>query len=570
MQITKNRVTGNDAVDHLVNRLMRADRTTPICVLTAPPLAKLEDFDLSAFDEVAGHCELHLIDDPELTRRMADRLQPAGAVYGGACRVYPMGFTRKSDPYELPIRYITGASGISELIADVWANAELSGYKAEKLAKSRPASGKIKTFFDARAMVTLDSGGLATIRQELSFPGVPLEWVYKIGDKVEGSLDLEDNVLIPSGSQQSIDDVVAAVGLGNVTLGLVTEVDRQVGKIKLLPNLEIQITRPEISHNERDLVEDLLGVGEVVLVRLYRHAEGKIKVRMDDIDDDEVVYPALALTPNGEPWLREDRDIPIANPEQEQPEFIEAEFEPVEAPEEPAPTTASQPVLTPTSADNNARALAEFTAKQYRLKLDEANAKLQATTNAFNDANRKWLEAARELEAMRLAQRTEKRKVTKEKRASERTRSTTWSRRDRFDKDIDWFNEELRRAWIGRYSPSERRDSYILDESKYTYGSKFFESLKVAVPDEDGIRKAVRTILDIVTLRENDARLHQVHPLREAEKASPDGITRTDNAELLRAYIEESTPQARRLHFWKITSKSFELSRVVLHDDYKA
>jgi hypothetical protein len=61
-----------------------------------------------------------------------------------------------------------------------------------------------------------------------------------------------------------------------------------------------------------------------------------------------------------------------------------------------------------------------------------------------------------------------------------------------------------------------------------------------------------------------------VHPLREAEKASPDGITRVDNAELLRAYIEESTSQARRLHFWKITSKTFELSRVVLHDDYKA
>ena len=131
MQITKNRVTGNDALDHLVNRLMRTDRTTPICVLTAPPVSKLDDFDLSAFDEVAGHCELHLIDNPDLTRRMADKLQPAGAVYGGACRVYPMGFSKKSDPYEIPIRYITNATGIAELIADVWANAELSSYKAE-------------------------------------------------------------------------------------------------------------------------------------------------------------------------------------------------------------------------------------------------------------------------------------------------------------------------------------------------------------------------------------------------------------------------------------------------------
>jgi hypothetical protein len=290
---------------------------------------------------------------------------------------------------------------------------------------------------------------------------------------------------------------------------------------------------------------------------------------MDDIDDDEVVYPALALTQNGEPWLREDRDIPIANPDQEQPEFVETEFEPVEAPEEPASVTLSQQVVTPTSADNNARALAEFTAKQYRLKLDEANLKIRVVTSALNDAKRKWQDAVRDLDKFRMAQRTEKRKVTKEKRANERARSTTWSRRERFDNDIEWFNEELRRAWIGRYSPSERRDSYILDVSRFSYGSKFFESLNISVPDEDGIRKAVRVVLDIVTLRENDARLHKVHPLREAEKASPEGVTRADGAELLRAYIEESTSQARRLHFWKITSKTFELSRVVRHDDYK-
>jgi hypothetical protein len=568
MQITKNRVTSNDALDHLVNRLMRTDRTKPICVLTAPAGSKLDDYDLSSFDEVAGHCELHLIENADLTRRMSDKLQPSAAVYGGACRVYPMGFTRKSDPFDLPIRYITNLTGISELISDVWANAELSGYKAEKLAKSRPASGKITKFFDARAIVTLDNGGLATIRQELSFPGVPLEWVFKIGDDVTGSLDTEDNVLIPSGSQQSIDDVVAAVGLGNVTLGLVTEVDRQVGKIKLLPNLEIPITRPEISHNERDLVEDLLGVGEVVLVRLYRHPEGKIKLRMDDIDDDEVVYPALALTQNGEPWLREDRDIPIANLEQEQPEFVETEFEPVEAPEEPAPVTATQPVLTPSSADNNARALAEFTAKQYRLKLDEANQKLHTTTNALNDANRKWLEAARELESIRLAQRTEKRKVTKEKRANERARSTTWSRRERFENDFEWFNEEIRRAWIGRYLPADRK-KYVLDFEKFRYTDGFFESLREFAKDEEGIRKAVRVILDVVTGRENEDRKYEVHDLREGDKAGSASVVRADGAEAKRAYIEQNVPQARRLHFWRLKNNQIELISVTKHDHYR-
>ena len=83
------------------------------------------------------------------------------------------------------------------------------------------------------------------------------------------------------------------------------------------------------------------------------------------------------------------------------------------------------------------------------------------------------------------------------------------------------------------------------------------------------MRKVVRTVLDIVTGREADARRHEVHPLRDGLQANPDPVLRGDGAESFRAYVEQMSASARRLHFWKFPDNRIELSRVVRHDDYK-
>jgi hypothetical protein len=41
----------------------------------------------------------------------------------------------------------------------------------------------------------------------------------------------------------------------------------------------------------------------------------------------------------------------------------------------------------------------------------------------------------------------------------------------------------------------------------------------------------------------------------------------SDGARCQRAYIEQKTPQARRLHYWALRGGGIELSRVVTHDD---
>lgn len=58
---------------------------------------------------------------------------------------------------------------------------------------------------------------------------------------------------------------------------------------------------------------------------------------------------------------------------------------------------------------------------------------------------------------------------------------------------------------------------------------------------------------------------------RDAHKLDVTGggrLIREDGAVPWRAYVEQKTPSARRLHFFKIPGGGIELSRVVLHDDY--
>ena len=122
--------------------------------------------------------------------------------------------------------------------------------------------------------------------------------------------------------------------------------------------------------------------------------------------------------------------------------------------------------------------------------------------------------------------------------------------------------------WIGRYLPADRK-KYVLDFDKFRYSDDFFESLEEFARDEEGIRKAVRVILDIVTGRENDDRKYEVHDLREGDKAGSASVVRADGAEAKRAYIEQNVPQARRLHFWKLKNNQIELISVTKHDNYR-
>jgi hypothetical protein len=98
----------------------------------------------------------------------------------------------------------------------------------------------------------------------------------------------------------------------------------------------------------------------------------------------------------------------------------------------------------------------------------------------------------------------------------------------------------------------------------------FFDSVFDPHLTEDELRKAVRTIVDVVTGREGDTRQNRVHPLRESESPAAPQRVRPDGSKAWRANIEDNTPQARRLHYWKEPAGQIELSKVAKHDDFSA
>lgn len=579
-----NIILDSGGIGELANAIMSAKRKRPICVITSALDGSGELVDSEELEsEHVSLCDFYFIEDATLTRELANLLPKDAGVFGGAVRIYRTDFhedlsLRRSKLFNLKDA-VQGIAKAPKIVEEIWSAANAAGLLAKVEERAKVATAVVKQFIgDARILVQLEAGGLATIQQELVVPDVPLGWVFQIGQQLVGTYDRELGVFIPKLSASSTQDLVNHFGLNSVTLGLVKSADRQKAVIAITPNLEFEVSKNEITGNPLDVISSYLDVGDVVPVRIYRHPEGKIRLRMDDIDDDEPVLPALAILPAGEPWLLEGRDVPWAEPEPitEPIEIIEVVEE---VPENLPPGTSAIPLpgpgLMPGIAPANSTAgtskeiselrfnLKQLALENDRLKTENARViqeRLQAELERSSLVAR-TKEQASELAELR-AQASERRK---DKRAQQASRSTTFTRRDRFASDQDWFNEELRRAWIGRYTPQERESSYQLDIQRFSFSEEFFESIMGGKLDEDEVRKLVRVVLDLVTGRNAVEHKHVFHAMQEGLGGGQ--RVRSDGALCWRMHLENGQPQAKRLHYWQLRNGLVELGWVANHDE---
>jgi hypothetical protein len=81
--------------------------------------------------------------------------------------------------------------------------------------------------------------------------------------------------------------------------------------------------------------------------------------------------------------------------------------------------------------------------------------------------------------------------------------------------------------------------------------------------------KALKATVEILTgaAERNPAR--DPHPPRANAAGDTPPHRRDDGATCFRVAVEKNVAAARRLHFWKLPDGAIELSRVVVHDDYK-
>jgi hypothetical protein len=128
--------------------------------------------------------------------------------------------------------------------------------------------------------------------------------------------------------------------------------------------------------------------------------------------------------------------------------------------------------------------------------------------------------------------------------------------------DEDAVHHAVYLAWVARVPSTEKRSTPL---PEFTIGSEFASSLGKLSAGQSA--KAMKCVVDVLCDLARDSR--GIHPLRGSVSTDASGIIRDDGATCQRAYIEQKVSSARRLHFWKLTNGTIELSRIVTHDDMK-
>jgi hypothetical protein len=600
------KITDDVGARGLAERLNGDERQRPTVVVTTPAGRSAPFIDAEMIAEELGDLgEVYLtVTGPHtwaFSRGMADNTQ----VYGGAGRAYPLGHEWIHDLRRSPLRFAfdehQGRLATDELIADALGMAASAGLLDQPAtrAQRRRATGVVKGFpHPDRALVDIDRT-LVTVIPELVIAGIPLDRMLTKGMTVEGwfdptglRLDLRDSLLTPAESLASYD-------VGDVVLARVADVGRDSARLELHPMVEITVTHDDVTPNDLDSLDSLMSPGEVVSARVTSTGP-EWRLYLADVDDDEPLAPAVALLADGPSWLEppaEPERLPVGMPPVE-PEAVVAlidlvqpadvaevlapapEPTPAAPPAPPRPTpalfdrhrprpTAPEPAPAVADPEPDARSATN----QLRLTVDSLRAELRTTqvrveqlesehaallnerttlTQLHADQHRDLVRAQDELARLR----------TRLRRASKTPARGPRAVPEFADCDRG-FRYAVETAWAQRTPVGEQAASPL---PHFRIGPEFLASV-------DGlagisIEKIADVVFEIVTGRADHSTGRDLHQLRESETGNAPYVRRpADGATCWRAALQRGTPQARRLHFWRLANGEVELSRVVKHDD---
>ncbi|MEU4388757.1 hypothetical protein [Promicromonospora sp. NPDC023805] len=131
-----------------------------------------------------------------------------------------------------------------------------------------------------------------------------------------------------------------------------------------------------------------------------------------------------------------------------------------------------------------------------------------------------------------------------------------------FVDDEEQLRFEVLSEWARAIPAAEKAGRPL---AEYTLGSRFLASLT----DVEGVSRdrVVWTLVMVLTGLAPGMNGLQVHRLRTGAGGDDPARHRDDGAVCWRVSLQVNTPSARRLHYWKLPGGSYELSRIVLHDD---
>lgn len=123
------------------------------------------------------------------------------------------------------------------------------------------------------------------------------------------------------------------------------------------------------------------------------------------------------------------------------------------------------------------------------------------------------------------------------------------------------FRYQVHLAWARRIPAAEKSSLPLPD---YVIGPAFLDSLALV---ERG--KAASVAMEVITGLSDTMPGRATHQLRTGPGPGDAVVRRADGATCWRVSIEHNSPQARRLHFWRLPDCTVELASVRLHDDMR-
>jgi len=124
------------------------------------------------------------------------------------------------------------------------------------------------------------------------------------------------------------------------------------------------------------------------------------------------------------------------------------------------------------------------------------------------------------------------------------------------------FRFEVRLTWVRMISAGEKADRPL---AEYRLGPDFLRTLDTL----EGVSrdKVVAVVVEVLTGIAVQKSGRDLHQLRTSDGGGAPYVVRPeDGAQAWRVALQRETPQARRLHYWRL-GDTYELSRVVRHDD---
>lgn len=557
------RVESREAVDALAHHLLDPSRDRPVAVVTIPSHRSEPWIDAQEILDAAGTAgEVHIIATGPRTFQLTGHLNRLAGVFGGAGRVYDVGQNWLDDPYSSPLRFAYDAAeghrATSALINDLVEALARSDQLTNISAVPDPeVSGLVKGLYPpSRAVVELDSGGWATVWAERTVTGPDIDAIVALGMVVGGRHDRDSGRVDITSMLRSEAQVRASLPVGSIVTATVREVTGDAVTLTPFPGVTAVLSADEVTGNDLDDLSDLFTAGEVVLARFHGAADrvtGRWQLSMIDVDDDEepVLIPVIE---GGPPWLVPTGTSPT-------PDSTEAPSPPIETADEKEEQEELRSALA--AAESRLAAAAQSTRTD---DLARRNAELETTLRAraieVDTLHRELRDERREQD--RLRGQLEHERTARRRAALKRGKHKESPAREvmGYADPEDQMRWDILRSWVETTRPEEKED-WPLPQT-YRIGDDFVRSVETL----EGVsrERVLNVVLRVLTGRS----VPDDHPLRESRAGGSPAVTRVrDGVEWVcrRAPLQQSSPSARRLSYWRSPVGEVELSRVTVHDD---